>query len=158
MKQLEVVVPAFKEGEWMPIEYTGRGIDISPEIHIAGVDERAVSMAITMDDASHPLFKNFNHWLIWNIPIVEVIPKAVPKGEATESLRGAVQGLAYGKHCYRGPKPPFKWIHFYTFTVYTLDTLLDLPMKSTRENYFEAAKGHILQKATYTGKFQSRRI
>ncbi|WMI82133.1 YbhB/YbcL family Raf kinase inhibitor-like protein [Anaerotignum sp. MB30-C6] len=157
MSQLEVAIPAFKEGEWIPIEYTARGIDISPEIHIAEVDEHAISIAITLDDVSHPLFKNYNHWLIWNLPIVSVIPKGVPKGKTSGSLDGAMQGVAYGKHCYKGPKPPLKMIHFYTFTIYTLDTKLDLPIKSTREDFFKAADGHILQKATYTGKFQSRR-
>lgn len=157
MKQLEIVFPAFKEGEWMPIEYTARGTDISPEIHIAEMDERAVSIAITLDDVSHPLFKNYNHWLIWNLPILAVIPKAIPKGELTGSLHGAMQGLAYGKHRYKGPKPPFKMIHYYTFTVFILDTQLALPIKSTREDFFRAADGHILQKASYTGKFQSHR-
>ena len=157
MKQLEIVFPAFKEGDWIPVEYTARGMDISPEIHLAEVNERAISIAITLDDVSHPFFKNYNHWLIWNLPILEIIPKAIPKGELTGSLFSAKQGLGYGRHCYKGPKPPFKMIHYYTFTVFILDTKLVLPTKSTREDFFRAGEGHILQRAAYTGKFQSRR-
>lgn len=139
------------------MEHTARGKDISPEIQVSDVDEGTVTMAVTLDDASHPIFKNYNHWLIWNLPISQVVPQAMPKGESLADLNGAMQGLAYGRHCYKGPKPPLKFIHFYTFTVYTLDTRLELPAKSTRADFFKAAQGHILQKAAYTGKFQSRR-
>lgn len=62
--------------------------------------------------------------------------------------------LAYGKHCYKGPKPPFKTIHTYTFTVYILDTKIDLSPNSHRKGFLEVIEGHILQKATYSGKFQ----
>ena len=31
-----------------------------------------------------------------------------PKAEAPIHIE---QGIAYGKHCYRGPKPPFNWSH-----------------------------------------------
>lgn len=157
MKQLKIDFPAFKAGDWIPVEYTARGMDISPEIHIDGVNEEAISIAITLDDVSHPLFKIYNHWLIWNLPILTVIPKAIPKGEPNGSLNGTMQGLAYGKHCYKGPKPPLKMIHDYTFTVFILDTQLVLPKTAKREDFFRAADGHILQRATYTGKFQSRR-
>lgn len=157
MKQLKMHIPAFDEGGWIPAEYTARGEDISPEIQLSQVDERAVSMAVTLDDASHPLFKNYNHWIIWNLPVAAVIEKAIPKGETPEGLNGAAQGLAYGRHCYKGPKPPLKATHFYTFTVMILDTRLNLPSSATRKDFFAAAEGHILQKAAYTGKFQSHR-
>lgn len=157
MENLNVHIPAFRNGDWIPNEHSARGIDISPTICLSGIHKNAVSMAITLDDSSHPFFPNYNHWIIWNLPVLDSIPEAVPKGEVVASLGGAKQGLAYGKHTYKGPKPPFKAIHTYTFTVYVLDTTIDLRSKSKREDFLKVAQGHILQKAIYTGKFQSRR-
>ncbi len=157
MAELKINIPKFADGGWMPIEHSGRGKDISPEIRLSEIDEKAVSIAITLDDASHPFFPNYNHWLIWNLPVAAIIPEGIPKGGTVESLGGAKQGIAYGRHRYKGPKPPFKWIHNYVFTVYTLDSSVDISPKSTKRDFLIAAQGHILQKAIYVGKFQSRK-
>ncbi|HBB28187.1 MAG TPA: YbhB/YbcL family Raf kinase inhibitor-like protein [Clostridiales bacterium] len=154
---MKITSTAFKEGEWIPKEYTARGKDISPELHIHGIKKNGVSMAITMDDASHPLFPNYNHWVIWNLPVQELVPAGIHKGEFVQELPGAVQGIAYGKHCYKGPKPPFKTIHKYKFTVYILDCNLKLHGTSTKEDILKAIEGHILDQGTLCGKFQSHR-
>jgi len=155
MAELKINIPKFADGDWMPIEHTGRGKDISPDIRLSGIDDKAVSIAVTMDDADHPLFPNYNHWVIWNLPVSEIIPEGIPKGSTVESFGGAKQGITYGRHRYKGPKPPFKAIHIYVFTVYTLDTTIKISSKSTKRDFLAAAQGHILQKAVYTGKFQS---
>jgi len=155
MEQLIITSPAFEEGGWIPVENSARGWDLSPELHINGIDEGAVSLAITMDDASHPLFPNYNHWLIWNLPVQAAIPAAIPTGKEISELPGAVQGIAYGKNCYKGPKPPLQRIHTYTFTVYALDCMISLSEKSKSGDLSHAMKGHILQKGTLSGKFQN---
>lgn len=155
MEQLIVTSPAFENGGWIPVENSARGCDFSPELQINGIDEKAVSLAIKMEDNSHPFFPNYNHWLIWNLPIQDTIPAAIPSGKDIVELPGAVQGLAYGKNCYKGPKPPLKAIHTYTFTVYALDCLISLPEKSKLDSLNRAMKGHILQKGTLCGKFQN---
>ena len=157
MEALTLSSKDFEEEGWIPRKHSGRGEDLSPALSLQGIAPGARSLAVTMDDASHPLFKNYNHWLIWNLPVQAEIPGAIPAGKVVDSLGGAVQGLAYGRHCYRGPKPPLKAIHRYTFTVYVLDCALSLPPESRRAELFEAMEGHVLQKATLTGKFQSRR-
>lgn len=155
MEQLIVSSPAFEEGGWIPVENSARGRNFSPELQIGGIAEKAVSLAIMMDDASHPLFPNFNHWLIWNLPVQERIPGAIPAGKELPGLPGAVQGTAYGKNCYKGPKPPLRTVHTYTFTVYALDCMLSLSEKSKAGRLSHAMKGHILQKGTLSGRFQS---
>jgi Raf kinase inhibitor-like YbhB/YbcL family protein len=157
MEKLLISSPDFSEGDWIPRDFSARGKDLSPEIHIAGICDQAVSMAITMDDASHPLFPNYNHWVIWNLPIQPIIPGSIPKCEKVVNLSDAFQGIGYGKHCYKGPKPPFRSIHKYTFTVYILDCKILLFPKSNRDDLLVAMEGHILQKATLSGKFQSFR-
>lgn len=66
-----------------------------------------------------------------------------------------MQGLAYEKHCHKGPKPPLKMIHFYTFTIFTLDTQLDLPVKSTRENFLKQPMGTFYKKQLIQANFKA---
>lgn len=148
---------AFEEGGWIPKRYTGRGEDISPALHIEDIPNQTKSFIITLDDASHPIFPNYNHWIIWNIPVCSDIPESVTKGEVVSELSGAIQGIAYGRHCYRGPKPPLKTTHNYTFTIYALCDLIDLPAASTKKEVLKQASNLILDQASLTGKFQSHR-
>ena len=74
----------------IPVEYTGNGKDISPELHLSELDERAVSLAIIMDDIDHPLAGVYNHWLIWNLPVMDTIPAEIPQGEQVAALNNAV--------------------------------------------------------------------
>jgi hypothetical protein len=155
-RKLSITSPSFQEGAWIPRKHSARAEDISPCLELEGISKEAKSIAITMDDASHPLFPNYNHWLVWNIPVQDTIPEAIPRGKVVESLAGAMQGRAYGKHRYKGPKPPFRTIHTYVFTVYVLDCKLDLSPKSRKGDLLQKMTGHILQKGTLWGKFQSR--
>lgn len=154
---LVVTSPNFKEGDWIPTRHTARGADISPAFQLRGIDQKAQSIAITMDDASHPLFKNYNHWCIWNLPVRNFINEGILMGAELEELGGAVQGMAYGRHCYKGPKPPFKSIHTYVFTFYILDTRIELSPESTKKELQAKIEGHVLQQAVLTGKYQSHR-
>ncbi len=156
-RKLSVTSPSFQDGDWIPRKHSARAEDISPCLELEGISKEAKSIAITMDDASHPLFPNYNHWVIWNIPVQYTIPKAIPHGKVVEALGGAFQGIAYGKHRYKGPKPPFKMVHTYVFTVYILDCKLDLSPGSRKADLLEKITGHVLQKGTLGGRFQSRR-
>ena len=155
MELLTVKSNAFAEGSLIPIRYTARGADLSPDFELAGIAENAKSIAITCDDASHPLFPNYNHWLIWNIPVQEVIPEGIPRGATVDRLGGAIQGLAYGRNRYKGPKPPLKALHTYVFTVYVLDCKMDLGANARKRDLMNRMEGHILQQATLSGKFKS---
>ena len=153
---LIVTSPAFENEAVIPIQYTGRGEDISPELSLSAIDERAKSLAVIMDDMGHPI-PAYNHWIIWNIPVMQTIPENIPYGAYVSELNGAIQGRGYGKNRYRGPKPPFNWLHLYQFNVYVLDCLLDLSFKARKGNLIAAMHGHILQKGALTGYFQSHR-
>ncbi len=157
METLKIKSKAFDEGGWIPEKYTARGVDISPDFEISNIAPNAKSIAIMLDDASHPIFPNYNHWVIWNIAIQSYIPQGIPHGKCVDDLGGATQGIAYGKNKYKGPKPPFKSIHTYVFTVYTLDCTIDLDASSRKQDFLNSAASHILQQATLSGKFQSRR-
>ncbi len=154
-ENLTVTSTAFEDGGMMPVEYTGRGKDISPDLCLSALSPDAKTVAVVMDDLDHPI-GTYNHWVIWNLPAQQLIPQAIPHGERLDELGGAVQGVAYGKHCYRGPLPPKGMgTHSYKFNVYVLDTSLTLDARSTKKQLLAAMEGHILQYGSVTGRFKS---
>jgi Raf kinase inhibitor-like YbhB/YbcL family protein len=153
MRELIVKTPAFEHEGLIPVDYTGYGNDISPELRLFEIDERAKTIAVIMDDMGHPI-PAFNHWVIWNIPIMEIIPVNIPHGKTVETLSGAIQGRGYGKHRYKGPKPPFKSSHRYQFNVYTLDCVLDLHTASRKRDLLKAMDSHILQQSFLCGHYR----
>lgn len=156
MNELIITSPAFEPGGWIPSRHSGYGEDISPELHIEGLSEASVSLLITLDDMGHPIWTGYNHWVAWNLPIITIIPEHLPKSAVCEQPIHIEQGLAYGKHCYRGPKPPFNWNHDYRFTVYSLDIMLSISTDSNKAVVLKAAEGHILQTGVLMGKYQRR--
>lgn len=140
---------AFTNNGFIPTEHTGFGDDISPELTIINAPDETISFAIVLDDLDVPLRKSFNHWIVWNIPKTEVIPEGL-------SEINAIQGIAWGKNRYRGPKQPFfiKKEHRYVFTVYALDRMLNISEKSNKKALLSAMNGHILTDATLIGKYK----
>lgn len=76
---LEFICIDMDNGGKFPVRYTGRGQDISPEFAIKNLSSDAKSLAITLEDISHPI-KNFTHWLIWNIPATDRVKGKIPAG------------------------------------------------------------------------------
>lgn len=153
---LRVESAAFLHNGKIPRRHTGYGEDVSPELTLRGLSDAAVSLAIIMNDRSHPI-PEYNHWVIWNLPACEVIMEGIPRGATIQELGGAAQGIGYGRHCYRGPKPPFfiRKAHEYQFLVYALDCRLELDCSAKRSDLLQAMKGHILQCGSITGFFQN---
>ena len=141
------------DGGKFPIEYTGRGQDISPEFILKNLSSEAETLAVTLEDLSHPI-KNFTHWVIWNIPAAERIAPAVPAGKRVSSLGGAIQGIGYGLHRYAGPKPPRGKTHMYRFTLYSLSQRLDLSSYADKRAFLRKADRLILQAGSITGAFE----
>lgn len=107
-----------------------------------------------MDDLDHPVFREFNHWIAWNIPCVNLIPEALPGDAVSEEPFHIEQGIGYGKHVYRGPKPPFNGKHRYRFRVFALDTRLQLRNESRKKDLVSAMDGHILAAGELWGIYQ----
>lgn len=156
-KKLKLTSKAFEEGMKIPVRHTGRGEDISPELELENIDPKAKSIAVTMDDLDIPMIRSYNHWIIWNIPVYSVIPEAICSGSQITEPFQAVQGIAYGKHCYRGPKPPrfIRNSHRYVFTAYVLDCLCELPPDTRKVKWLREMEGHIVQRASLCGTFSN---
>ena len=151
MEAFSIRCPGVENGTFL-LDHTGRGADRSPELILENLSTEAVTLAVTLEDMSHPR-KNFTHWVIWNLPAADCIPGAIPAGKTVPG--GGVQGIAYGLHRYAGPKPPRRTQHTYRFTVYALDCTLDLSPASRKKVFLRAAEGHILQRGSISGIFAS---
>ena len=82
MDTLDFVCKGIDDKKGFLREFTGRGEDISPEFVISNLSHNAKTLMITLEDIFHPI-KNFTHWVIWNIPATNVVPKGIPRGKKT---------------------------------------------------------------------------
>ena len=156
MKELLISSAMFNSNDWIPNECSGYGEDKSPELKIEGIPEGTVSLAIILDDLDHPIFREFNHWVAWNIPCTGIIPGALHKGAVIEEPIHIEQGIGYGKHVYRGPKPPFNRKHRYRFQVYALDSMLQLDSNNKKKHLKCSMEGHVLAVGEIIGIYQKR--
>jgi len=153
--ELFVTSPSFVDGI-IPEQFTGNGEDRSPQLVFANLSEEAVSIAVIMDDLDVPVVGVYNHWTIWNIPPQNLIPEGIPHGVTVGELGGAVQGVGYGLHRYRGPKPPFG-NHRYQFHVFVLDTMLDLKAASRKKSCWLPWMGIFCNMGRLPGRIQAEK-
>lgn len=153
---MNVTSNAFVNNGMIPRTYTGFGKDISPDFQLEGISENTASVAIVLDDLDVPFIHTFTHWIIWNMQPAKIIPQAIPGGEMIDAPIKAVQGKAWGKHIYRGPKqPPFlRKAHRYRFTVFALDTMLEISPDSNKRQLLRAMTDHIIDSAELTGIYK----
>lgn len=145
---LQLISPAFKEGENIPGQYTCKGSNVNPPLNIFNVPENTKSLALIMHDPD-AVSGDFLHWLMWDIrPSTETIAaNSVPVG-----ARQGPNGM--GKNIYMGPCPPAgSGTHKYVFELFALDTTLSLDSETTRLQLEDSMKGHILQQTFLTGLF-----
>ncbi|NJE26371.1 YbhB/YbcL family Raf kinase inhibitor-like protein [Thermococcus sp. MV5] len=149
------VSSVFGENELIPSKYTCEGIDVSPPLHLEGLSDKAVSIAIIVDDPDAPI-GTFTHWVAWNIPPVAEIPEGVPKERVVESPIKAFQGKNdFGRIGYNGPCPPRgHGVHHYHFKIYVLDTTLDLKPGATKKELEKAIQGHVIQFGELVGLYE----
>jgi len=151
---LMITSTAFTNGADIPIKYTCHGQNISPALNWSGSPAGTASFALIMDDTDAV----YTHWVIFNLPPdARGLPEAVPKDEtlANGALQGKTGsgGIGYPTG-YFGPCPPKGSPHHYRFTVYALDTLLDLAAGASKDQLLQAMQGHILGQAQLVGIYQ----
>ena len=119
------------------------------------------------------------HWTIWNIPAdVTELAEQVPTTTEVLSIgpntrQGVNDYLSTG---WSGPCPPpnvisiysrddhpgggktTQYPHAYAFTVYALDTELELGADATKNDLLEAMDGHILDAGTMTGEYINKKL
>jgi len=141
------------------------GENVSPPLSWSNVPPGTESFALTLYDhitrcetcgKRSPEGRLWGHWGIYSIP-AEVT--RLPEGLPAESVLpdGSVQVMnGFNEVGYGGPCPPPGHVHFYVFTLYALDTQLDLPQSAAVDDLSAALAGHVLEQAELTGIFRGR--
>jgi Raf kinase inhibitor-like YbhB/YbcL family protein len=150
---MRLTSPEFKQNEPIPSQFTCEAEDVSPSLQWTDPPPGTKSFALISDDPDAP-GGTWVHWVVWNIPAdARELPKAVAKDTALSN--GIRQGIAdFGRHGYGGPCPPPGKPHRYFFKLYALDTTLNLPSNSRKENLENAIKGHVLVQSELVGRYQ----
>ena len=130
----------------LPPYTTFRGGNRSPSLHIIGIESGAASLVIMVFNPFIKTCCSFTPWIIWNITPMSRIPEGIPHGSVIDDPLSAIQGTNdYGDIGYHGPEPPIGEMHRYQFRVYVLDSTLDLPGGSNKDELIKAMKGHVIQ-------------
>jgi Raf kinase inhibitor-like YbhB/YbcL family protein len=147
--------PAFANNSPIPQKYTCDGENVSPPIEWSDVPSTARTVALVCDDPDAPK-GDFVHWVLFNVPSDEGhLPERV--STKPQLPDGARQGKNdFGKVGYGGPCPP-DGTHHYRFTLYAVDTELDVPAISTRDEVLKSMKDHVLGSAQLTGTYTRRK-
>jgi Raf kinase inhibitor-like YbhB/YbcL family protein len=141
---LSISSPSFKHEGLIPRTYTCEGSNINPPLVIEGIPEETRSLALIVEDPDAP-GGTFDHWLIWNIPPVKVIP---------ENSRAGLEGMnSKGELGYTGPCPP-SGSHRYFFKVYAVNILLDTQKGATKEKLEFALKNHTISEGEMIGLYK----
>lgn len=151
----ELMSNVIKEDQLIPSKYTCDGMNISPPISWRGTPKGTKTWALILDDPDAPA-KTWVHWVIYNINAsLTQLPEHLP---TTDTLsNGALQGINdFGHYGYGGPCPP-SGTHHYRFTLYALDTRLNLKVGASKAQLLEAMKGHILAETRLIALYKRNR-
>ena len=137
---------AFQHMMAMPTLYTCDGKNIAPEFSWSKAPAGTQTFALIIEDIDVPN-SAFYHWIVYNIPNnVRVLP------QDTALPPGCVVGKnSFSKDEYSGPCPPKGKAHDYVYSLYALNTNLNLPKGADGEAVLAAIKGHIISQADMTG-------
>lgn len=136
---------AFLNNSAMPTLYTCDGKDISPELSWNNAPSKARAFALIMSDPDAPN-GTWYHWVIYNIPA-----NTKQLAENSSLPAGTLTGKnSWGKAQYNGPCPPKGSAHKYIFTLYALDTLLNLKANEDTQTVLSQVKNHTIQSTDIT--------
>jgi len=141
--------PSFAANAEMADQYTFQmggqcsGENYSPALAWSGVPAGTQSFALTVID---PDGGNWVHWILFNLPAETT---SLPEASGGAEIGGKGQN-SFGELGYGGPCPP-GGTHRYVFTLYALDTALDLTEGAKIKDLQAALEGHILGQTELTG-------
>lgn len=139
--------PAFAPNTVIPQKFTCSGLNYSPELLWHDPNLGTQSYALIVNDPDAPA-GNWIHWVLFNIPA-----QVKQLSERTLTPAGATSGLnSWNVTGYNGPCPPMG-THRYYFTLYALDTYLNLGPEATAKDVMEAMQGNIIDSSELIGLY-----
>jgi Raf kinase inhibitor-like YbhB/YbcL family protein len=166
---LWVSTSAWPDGAEIPMTNAARGDNKSPafEFHWnlgtdpASAPDNLQTYAVIFHDVQNSSNKTTSdtlHWSAFNIPgSAKVLPEGLGAGDLPDGTRNGPGIAAHnGKTpAYFGPGAGPGPLHHYVFEFFALDTKLDLPANTTREDLLKAMDGHVIGKAAWFGRFHT---
>ena len=164
-----VTTNAWPDGGEVPMHNAGRGDNKLPpfEFHWTlgtnpgNAPDNLQSYAVIFHDLENSANKttvDTLHWTAFNIPgSAKGLPEGLGSGDLADGTRNG-PGIALGRGgapAYFGPGAGPGPIHHYVFEFYALDSKLDLPANTSREDLLKAMDGHIIGKAAWFGRFHA---
>jgi Raf kinase inhibitor-like YbhB/YbcL family protein len=151
LNRMKLTSPAFNHQGLIPSKYTCDGEGVSPPLVFEEVPEGTVSLALIMEDPDVPTSIRpdgmWDHWVVWDMP---AYTKGIEEGAHPPGIVGI---STHDENTYGGPCPPDKE-HRYYFYLYALDTKLDLPAQSTKDDLRTAMEGHVINHAELMGRYK----
>jgi Raf kinase inhibitor-like YbhB/YbcL family protein len=148
LPDLNVSSSSFQHGETIPVEFTCDGENISPPLEWSEGPASTEEFVLIVDDPDAPHGIS-THWILINIPpeITSIESDSVPDSSMETETRP-------GETWYRGPCPPEGEEHEYRFTVYAVDTVIDISGDAGRNEVLAAIEDHIVAGGQLTGLYQ----
>jgi Raf kinase inhibitor-like YbhB/YbcL family protein len=166
---LWVTTTAWPDGGEIPMTNAARGDNKSPAfefhwnlgVNPGSAPESLQTYAVIFHDvenSSNKTSADTLHWSAFNIPgTAKGLAEGLASGDLPDGTRNG-PGIASrgGKPAaYFGPGAGPGPIHHYVFEFYALDTKLDLPANTTRDELLKAMDGHVVGKAAWFGRFHT---
>ena len=159
--RLTVTSSAFAEGELVPKKHSGEGQDVSPPLQWSPAPAGTKEFALIVHDPDAPA-GTWYHWVLYNLPSgVTSLPEGIERRPVLSQPVQARQGKnswPSDNVGYRGPMPPpGHGQHRYLFTVYAVDTHIELaPNLATAEALEKKLSGHVLAEGTLQGLYERK--
>jgi Raf kinase inhibitor-like YbhB/YbcL family protein len=127
--------------------------NVSPQLSWSAPPQGTQSFALVVVDKDSPFGWNFVHWVLYDLPADkrELPEEIVTQEQLPDGSRQGRNG--FDKTGYVGPCPPGHSPHRYAFTLFALDTKLNLPGGASKKQVMNAVKGHVLASGELTGQF-----
>ena len=148
LPEIQMSSNAFADGASIPKGHTCDGADVSPPLAWSAMPSGVQSLALVVDDPDAPR-GTWAHWVVYGLS-AEL--RNLPQDASGISAIGGTND--FGNIEYGGPCPPSGPAHRYYFTLYALDSALDLKQGATRSQLLNAMEGKIIAQGTLMGTYQ----
>lgn len=143
---MKITSSAFGNNWRIPSRYTCDDLVFNPPLSFSEVPANTKSLALVVNDTNAPAGL-FVHWILFNIDpkINEIKENSVPENAILGNTSTGIAG-------YVGICPPAGETHRYRFSLYALDTILNLKSPDISE-LNEGMSGHIIEQADLEGLY-----
>ena len=147
----------FTEGRPIPRvhAYVGEGENQPPALGWKNLPPGTRELALIVEDPDAPTPEPWIHDILYKIPPDATPMTMILRGTTVDSAARFFEGVnSWGETRYGGPFPPPGQRHRYFFSLYALDSELDVQPNLTKPQLLAAMEGHILGRAVLMGTYQ----